>query len=306
MKWVRIGLLALAIVAATLFYPSQPVQAAVSRAVVTPGLDATWRPVASLTVRLTGGRKMYFYGKYTATNLGNNPVLQAAMVVCAVPGGRNVISPRSTTNHIGSRIGSQFIAVHALLTMPTTGTYTCSLVGRAARSGVDGEIDLLRVEAGTGTGLFISDIPGPSGMQWSDADDRVVAPATRAYVLRKSWTAADSAQTISLRVDPEFNEENTKLTAGIKTSVTVTQLNSAGTRCATPTVTPTKVVIVTPARHHAKVYFNLTGLPVNTAKACTRRFAVKVLVAVEAGGSPVRVYNGAYSNGIAFNGTVSR
>lgn len=306
MKWVRIGLLALALVAATLFSPSQPAHAATSRAVVTPRLDASWRPVASLTVRLTGGKKMYFYGKYTATNMRTSPVLQAAMVVCAIPGGRNVISPRSTTNHIGSRIGSQFIAVHALLTIPATGTYTCSLVGRAARSGIDGETDLLRVETGTGTGLFMTETPDGSGMQWSDADDRVIAPGTSAYVLRKGWTAADSARTISLRVDPEFNEENVNLTARIKTSVTVTQLNSAGTRCASPTVTPTKLVSVTPARHHAKVYFNLTGLTVNTAKACTRRFAVKVLVSVEAGGSPVRVYNAAYSNGIALNGTVSR
>lgn len=304
MKSAGIGPLALALVAATLFLPSQPAHAASSRVVVTSRLDATWRPVASLTARLTGGRKTYLYGKYTATSMHIKPVLQAAKVVCTTSGGGNVVSPRSTTNHIGSGSGTQFIAVRTLLIIPATGTYTCSLMGRAARSAVHGGTDLLRVVVGDGTGLFMTDTPHPGGIQWSDADDRVIAPGTSAYVLRRGWTAAAAARTISLRVDPEFNAERTSLTARFKTSVTVTQLNSAGAGCAPPTVTPTKFVSISPARHHAKVYFNLTGLTVNTARACTRRFAVKVLVSVEAGGSPIRVYSGAYSNGIALNNTV--
>lgn len=301
----RILLAALLLTSTSLLVPAAGAGAASSGTVITADLDATWRPVVSLTANLTAGDKMYLYGRYTATNSSANPVLQAAQVMCTDQTSASAVSsPWSTTNHLGSASGTQFIAVRALLSIPTTSTYSCKLLARAAQSASPGTARLLHVVTGSGTGLSMTDAPQPGGAQWGDVSDVVIPAGSSQYVLRKTWVAASTATTVSFRADPELNEENTALDAFTTSTLSVAQLTTAGVACeAAHTVTVP--LTVTHDRHHAKVYLNITGLPINTAAGCTRSFAVKVLVSAGTGGSPVRVYNSLYSNGIALNGTVT-
>lgn len=297
---VVIALAGLGVVMVTSLIPANSASAVTTSALKVSRLNGAWQDVVTFDAALTSGWRMYFAGKLSATRLISQNVLQAIRVRCT-SGSSSMTSVMSTVNNVVDSSAAQAVSIRALLTVPASGTYRCALQGRGARVNVSSTVDVLQVTAGSSsTYLGMTDASQSGAAEWTDSTDIVVSPGSSAYVLRQTWTASATAETVSLRADPELNEEDVSLDAIVTGTLVVTPVDSANQACGQSIPFTPVTLRITHNMHHAKMYLNQT---VNLAGLCSRRLTMKVLISAQSGYSPVRVYNGLYSNGIALNGT---
>lgn len=259
--------------------------------------------VLKFTVRFVADQTRFLYGSYEATNRSTRPVLQGSRIVCDGPGSALLTSPNSTVNHVGSAAGKSTIKVHALFSVKTTGDYVCSLRGWAAQSinGVSDPTDqLLNVVAGKNTKLTLSGTDHTGGLTWGDAGENTVAAGTSELILRKNWTAAKWASSVSFYADVEVTNLDRRRNGKVTVDLIAVQLKGR-TACATAkTKTVTVTTAVSYAMHHRKVYLHIKGMGVDTR--CDDVFAVKVRVAPTSA-ADFQVENASYTRAIALNAT---
>jgi hypothetical protein len=242
---------------------------------------------------LTAGNDYLFTGQYTATSTIPDPIMMGVQIKCYGPA--NVNSVDTTKNHTGGS-SQQAVAVNWLFEVATTGTYTCDVLGWAGQGGGKGALAL--VSGATATYITMQDAPELGGSEWRDASALNLSLNQSGYVLRKDWTASDTATTVDVLSAPEITTNGPKGTSStVQTTLSVQQMNANGSTCGSP-VTSVQNTTISATYHHYKVFHTL-HVAVNGV--CTsRNFAIKTLVEVTAG-SPITVENGSYSSGIAMN-----
>lgn len=276
--------------------------------------DKVQRTIVQLTgLSLTGGVPRYLDGQYEATVNVSFNVFQGAQITC------EGLDPSmfTTINNQGNDVGASKALVRALFVPPSTGTYTCKLLGHAYND--PDKPATMSVVPGPGTWLRLFDTPAMGAAQWRDAGDIRVDVGSPTYVLRKTWTASLNATTISANGDVELTNltskseepaclmDTARVSATVKTTLYATQLNSAGVGCR-PATTAVKTTTINPDVHHLKVFNSLRDVPIcrtascaSAGQTCTNSFAIKVLVSPQSGSNAVCVHGSRYSNGIAFN-----
>lgn len=276
-------------------------------------IDADWvrRIVLELPpVTLAAGEPRYLYGQYGAHT--GSGMLQGAQLRCTSDGS-TYSSVNTTMDHPGDDT-VRVVAVRWLFTPPTTGEYRCSMNGFATT--VDPAGKYLTVVGDDRTYLTMSPQPAFGGEEWRipaghnpQVDyDRSATPVREdvAEVLDNTFTAGPDANGIAVRTGVEISRVSTGGSSPFvaRTTLRVTQLDAAGSACAT-TGTTSKTTTFTV--HHIKVHHSL-DMPIRTTGGCTRTFAIETVVqylphpdhpqVIRHGGM---VEDGVYSSTIALN-----
>lgn len=304
-RWRRwgVGVFAVAVaVVSSVIVPSPAMASTWSYTLIntTVRTDAVAVPLVALpALALSAGSNKYFNASYRVSNPESFNIMQGGRIRCRrMSDDAAFYSVYTTRNATAAAAG--MVQVHWLFAVPSTDSYACTLWGHAATSRGTGY--RLNVSSGA-IGVDGSTFPG--GAEWRHTGGGTVPSSGSSYLLRKTWTAGGGTN-VGANADVEltnnYGSPNNGRSATADVTLYATQLAADGTGCR-PAVTVTRQITIPAAVHHDKIYLQLRGVAISAEAACTRNFAIKVLVK-SVSGNPLVLEGSSgthYSNGIAFS-----